>query len=94
LQFYDGQWLWNRTEAQQRRFDSWLQELGNRELTVIECGAGSTIPTVRATGEELQRHGATLIRINPTEPQGPPGTISIASGALAALLSIEAVLSP
>ena len=92
LQFYDGQWLWKRTKSQQRLFDYWINQLGNQELIIIECGAGSAIPTVRATGEELQKHGATLIRINPTEAQGPLGTISLDSGALSALRALEAVL--
>ena len=32
---------------------------------------------------------APLIRINPREPEGPPGTLSIAEGALAALRRLD-----
>lgn len=88
LLFYDGQWLWNRTDGQQQRYRDWLGGLADQALTVIECGAGTAVPTVRAQSEELVRYGATLIRINPHEPQGPPGTISIAGGALETLSAI------
>jgi hypothetical protein len=55
-------------------------------------GAGTTIPSVRRFSEKLQSDGATLIRINPRESEGPLGTISIADGAKEALQEIDALL--
>ena len=58
-------------------------------LVVVECGAGSGVPTVRHTCEMVARKlGGTLIRINTREPQGPPGTISLPLGAREALEGI------
>jgi NAD-dependent SIR2 family protein deacetylase len=79
-----GDWEWNGlvTDAQQDRFEAWLRvRRPSRGMVVIECGAGTAIPSVRHMSETLQREGATLIRINPREAQGPKGTISFACGA-------------
>jgi NAD-dependent SIR2 family protein deacetylase len=84
LMFGDGGWDENRTMAQERRLRVWLEEVARArgKLVVIECGAGTAIPSVRMTGESLvHRFGGTLIRINPREPEGPRGTVSIAGGA-------------
>ena len=89
LMFSDGQWLWNRSNAQERRFEAWLSGLEDARLVVVECGAGHAIPTVRRMSENLQRAGADLIRINPREPNGPAGTISLPVGALEALSVID-----
>jgi hypothetical protein len=62
-------------------------------LTVVECGAGNAIPTVRRLGEQLhERHGARLVRINPREREAPSGAVSVTAGALAALHWIDARL--
>ena len=63
-----------------------------RGVVVVECGAGTAIPTIRLLGEQLARRGGTLVRINVREPEGPAGTIAIASGALAALTAIAAAM--
>ena len=45
---------------------------------VVELGAGSAIPTVRLTSEQvLQRISGTLIRINPREESVPAGQIGL-----------------
>ncbi len=66
---------------------------------IIECGAGRAIPTVRMFGERLLRAfpNATLIRINMREAEADDArtarrVLSVASGAKAALLSLEALL--
>ncbi len=86
LMFGDCGWNAARTETQQARFDAWVARLGSARLVILEFGAGTAIPSVRLTGEGLMsgRAGATLIRVNPREPEGPPGTLSLAMGALAA----------
>lgn len=97
LMFGDGGWDACRTEAQEARFEAWLDDHAGPRLVVIECGAGTAIPTVRSLGERLVRRSrATLVRVNVREPQLPSelagGSVSMASGALAALTAIDAAL--
>ncbi|HNC51051.1 MAG TPA: Sir2 family NAD-dependent protein deacetylase [Accumulibacter sp.] len=88
LMFGDWQWLSERSDAQEAQRQAWLRHV--ERLLVIEVGAGTNIPTVRLTGERLR---GQLIRINPREPQLPPGKgISLAAGCLTALRAIEACL--
>jgi NAD-dependent SIR2 family protein deacetylase len=93
LMFGDGAWVAGRTEAQERRFGTWLDGVPLEELVVVELGAGTAVPTVRLLGERLQRQGATLVRINVREPEGPPGTIGLAGGAAATLAAIDQALA-
>ncbi len=92
LLFGDGGWVAERTERQEQAFATWLARVRERELVVIEMGAGTAVPTVRWQGEEALRHaGASLVRINPREENGPSGTISIRAGALETLQAIDAL---
>lgn len=92
LMFGDSDWDETRSVAQEHRLQSFLARtsvLAPGELVVIECGAGTAVPTVRYFSESLlHAHRATLVRINVREPQGPPGTLSLAMGAKAALLAL------
>jgi hypothetical protein len=65
--------------------------LGKARLAIVECGAGTAIPTVRHFCEHMARmvHQATLIRVNLREAAVSPGQIGLAMGALAALLEID-----
>ena len=90
LMFGDGAWVESRTEEQFARYRTWAAGLDAANLVVVELGAGTAIPTVRMHAERLQREGATLVRINPRQPHGPAGTISIAGGALEGLRAINA----
>ncbi len=94
LMFGDGAWLENRTSAQEKRETDWLKELKNARLCIIECGAGTAIPSVRCHGERLaSTRGATLVRINVREAgNGSAGTISIALGAREALRVTDVAL--
>lgn len=93
LMFGDATWQSRRSEAQEQAFATWLHQRDPVRLTVIELGAGTAVPTVRWQGESLQRAGATLVRINPREAQGPPGTLSLATGALAAIQALTQQLA-
>jgi NAD-dependent SIR2 family protein deacetylase len=94
LMFGDDAWESSRTDAQHRRLERWLKDVGPGRLTIIECGAGRAVPTVRSLGERLARRpGVTLVRINPREPQTPAGGVSLAVGARQALADIDAVYS-
>ncbi len=90
--FGDGKWRSNRSDEQLAALDKWASEIDARALVVIEMGAGKAIPTVRRFGESLGRQGATLVRINPRESDGPSGTVFLELGALAGLNSINALL--
>jgi NAD-dependent SIR2 family protein deacetylase len=93
LMFGDGGWRDERTEQQLADLHRWLRTVGGRRLAVIECGAGSTIPTVRDFSERVAvRLGGTLIRINLREPQVPRGQIGVAAAALAGLRAIAAAI--
>jgi NAD-dependent SIR2 family protein deacetylase len=93
LMFGDGGWDDARADEQEARLSRWLAEAHGARLVVIECGAGTAIPSVRSFGERLAGNfpGALLVRINPREPETPPGHVGITSGALAALQAIEAL---
>ena len=88
LMFGDWAWQSQRSDAQGERLPSWLQPIDREKLVVIELGAGKHIPTVRCFSDGMLAGGATLIRINPRDSDGPCGTISIDSGALEGLRQI------
>lgn len=90
LMFGDGGWDHARSAAQERGLEVWLGGIDAGKLVVVECGAGTAIPTVRLFSESLAQRGAALIRINVREPEVPSGQIGIASGALEALRAIAA----
>ena len=95
LMFGDYDWLAHRSDAQHDRFTRWLDQVRQKSarLAVIEFGAGTAIATVRVTSESLiQRHAATLIRINPREPHVPPGHFGYATGALDGIQKLDAAL--
>jgi NAD-dependent SIR2 family protein deacetylase len=81
-----GDWGWNeaRTASQQARFEDW--RVRAVDPVVIELGAGTAIPSVRAFGE---RQGAPLVRINPAEAAfSNERRVNIPLGALEALQGI------
>ena len=89
LMFNDWGWRPERSAAQERRFADWIGSLDDARLAVVEVGAGTAVPTVRMTSEQLARRpGATLVRINVREPRVPGDDIGIALGGLAALREI------
>ncbi len=94
LMFGDSSWLSERTDAQEGLFEAFLGANGGRPAAVVEMGAGTAIPTMRALSERLgRRRGVTVVRINPREPWIDEPHLSIPGGALAALGRIEALLA-
>lgn len=90
-----GDWGWDsaRTGQQAEAFERFLGA-APPETCIVECGAGKEIPTVRLASERAAaRLGATIVRVNVREPEAPPGHVSLATGALAALTRIEPLLS-
>ncbi|MCM2287985.1 MAG: NAD-dependent deacetylase [Sulfuritalea sp.] len=89
LMFGDAGWLEFRERIQNHAFQQWLRRV--ERPVVIELGAGTSIPTVRMTGQQV---GGPLIRINPRESQVPHKTdISLAVGALEGLQGIANTLN-
>lgn len=93
LMFGDFKWVGARTREQKQTFANWLESLDGKNLVVVECGAGTAVPTVRMRCERTaERFGGTLIRINPRESQAARNAISLPTGALDALTRIDAHL--
>jgi NAD-dependent SIR2 family protein deacetylase len=91
LMFDDGAWREARSETQEHRLQGWLRAQTGRRLVIVEIGAGLAVPTVRRFSQRLAaaRPDTHLVRINPRDPGGPAGTISLALGALAALAALK-----
>lgn len=83
LMFGDWGWDSSRSEEQAARLEDFLRSIREVPTVVVECGAGTAIPSVRRFSERLRASGATLIRINLREPEA--GSIGLSSGAKAAL---------
>jgi NAD-dependent SIR2 family protein deacetylase len=89
LMFGDFSWESSRTNAQADRLTSWLDALEREgaSIAIVEMGAGTAVPTVRHTSEQIaERFSVPLIRINPRESFG--ATIALPMGALEALTQI------
>ena len=91
LMFGDFSWLSDRTRRQEHHFDQFLTDNIACPFVVVEMGAGTAIPTIRSTSEQIgRRYGAAVIRINPRESQIASPHISLSCGAVEGLLGIEA----
>lgn len=93
LMFDDDDWDSTRYDEQRARLDVWLSAARAKaaKVLVVECGAGTAIPTVRERSERVAYlTGGTLVRINVREPQAPKAQIGIAMGAKSALEAIDA----
>ena len=92
LMFGDYGFVPTRTDAQEACHEAWLATLPRRaRIVVIEVGAGLAVPSVRHASESILDDfpRATLLRINPAEPQGPGNTVPIPEGGLAALSALD-----
>lgn len=84
LMFGDYSWNSDRTDEQSKKLSNWLQNIyqNKLKLTIIEVGAGTSVPTVRYQSEHVASgNNITLIRINPREFNTPHGNISLPLGA-------------
>jgi NAD-dependent SIR2 family protein deacetylase len=90
LLFEDGRWDSSRSMVQQSNLEAWMEKASKARLVIVECGAGTAIPSVRHFCEELAAaSGCPLIRINVREPSVPRGQIGLAMGALQALRLLD-----
>jgi NAD-dependent SIR2 family protein deacetylase len=97
LMFGDDGWLSSRTNDQAARLQRWLPNAGR--IAVVELGAGTQVPSVRLFSEQcVRRFGASLIRINPREPEVPlahgAAIFGLAAGALDTLRALDARGNP
>jgi len=89
LMFGDGEWDDSRTREQEARLARWLEGVEPGSLAVVECGAGTAIPSVRRFCEHAAARWGTLLRVNVREPQVPAGGIGLPLRALEALSAIH-----
>ena len=90
LMFGDFAWIGDRTRTQKQRFDRWLERAAETATVVVECGAGTAVPTVRRRCEQAsQRLNAPLVRINPHEAEAPADAVAIAAGAEETLSALD-----
>ncbi len=74
LMFGDWSWQPQRSQEQAARLRAWLEAIEGNELAIVECGAGTAVPSVRRMAERLLERPATrLIRINARELPFLPG---------------------
>jgi NAD-dependent SIR2 family protein deacetylase len=93
LMFNDFDWIDTATRRQHERYAAWLRTIDGRRLTIVECGAGTAVATVRIEGERIaRRFGGALVRINPEAFAGDGSTVPIADRTFPALQRIAAVL--
>lgn len=87
LMFGDYGWVPDRSQAQLDQLAAWRR--AQRDLVVIELGAGLAVPAVRRQAELASAATGALIRINPREPEIRHGRgVSLPVGALEALTEI------
>lgn len=92
LMFGDGRWQPERSDAQERRFQRWLQECVEHgySIVIIEVGAGKAVPTVRYTSEAVARElKGRLVRINPRDDEVPSGAIALPMGGREGIATIS-----
>ena len=86
LMFNDYGWEYARTDGQRERLVKWMDRLEEEgaKLAIVEIGAGTAVPTVRNTSEQIaKRFTIPLIRINPRESFG--AEIALPMGAVESL---------
>ena len=89
LMFGDYGWEYARTNGQRDRLVKWMDKLEAEgiKLAIVELGAGTAVPTVRNTSEQIaKRFDVPVIRINPRESFG--AEIELPMGAMEALNQI------
>ncbi len=93
LMFGDWSWQPQRGREQALRLRDWLEATEGKKLAIIECGAGTAVPSVRHMSDRLlARPGTKLVRINTTEAEVPAGQTGLAGGALEVLGALAALI--
>lgn len=89
LMFGDFEWNSSRSDEQDKRRFEFFSKNREKNIVIIEIGAGTAISTIRDFSNSLSiLPNVTLIRINPREYDVRDGNISIAMGGLYGLESL------
>jgi NAD-dependent SIR2 family protein deacetylase len=92
LMFGDSEWDERPFAPIHKNLQKWCRELRGAKMVVIECGAGTAIPSVRIFSETLVgAFKAFFVRVNVREPKTSEG-IGIAVGAKDFLETIDRML--
>jgi NAD-dependent SIR2 family protein deacetylase len=90
LMFGDWGWDSSASDYQRQQLKSWLDTIAAGPVVVVECGAGTAIPTVRLACEDIAaRFDGKLIRINTREYDVSEGQIALPMRALDALAELD-----
>ena len=90
LMFGDFSWLAERCRLQEENYHAFLEQQQGKRIVVIEVGAGTAIPTIRATSERIGRRAqATVIRINLREAAISPPHLSLPCTGLSGLTLLD-----
>lgn len=98
LMFSDTKWNGYAARMSMGNFNTWLDAGDGLNYVIIECGAGTAIPSLRHmarrfTHNDQTRHNITLIRINPREWETSADGIGIPLGSLEGLTRIDEELN-
>ncbi len=88
LMFSDWHWIDTSARLQSESLSKYLQMLKNERarVLVLEFGAGKSVPSVRMFSNGMvNKHGASLIRINPRDFDVPANQKYLQMGALAGI---------
>ncbi len=92
LMFGDWGWDSSREDKQEANYKNWLSGLDGKKLVIVECGAGTAVPTVRFQSEQIANHfGGKVIRVNVRERHIYSPHIGIAAGAEETLRRLEVI---
>jgi len=92
LMFGDWHWDGMRSSSQEAALQSWIESLPldvRGKVVVIECGAGTAIPTVRHFSEQIAHTLHRFANPHPVPPsEVPNGHVGLPLGAMEALTAI------
>ena len=98
LMFGDASWNGSRFDHQHENYQTWLREVidADTSLVILEFGAGTSVPTVRHQSETICDGipKASLVRVNPREPETGLEGVSLPIGALEAIGQILPPAAP
>ena len=90
LMFRDNAWVGEKYRNQFINYKAFIDNnCKDRNVVVLEIGAGIVVNTIRRKTEELISDNIKLIRINPKYSAVPKGHIGLSMGALQALSEIN-----
>ncbi len=93
LMFSDFEWDASVKLAQERRMRQWFYDHADEDLTILEFGAGLSVPTVRLFCEATRRrYGCRMARINPRDCTPDEFIEGLPFGALECLEAINETL--